>query len=58
MKRSDGLGGIYLEGNMADEKKAEKEGIKIERTNCDRLELTLVDQTVRCFVRPEDLFAF
>ena len=29
-----------------------------ERTSCDRLEFTLVDQTVRRFVRPDDLFVY
>ena len=38
---------------MEEGKKAAK-----PRTNRDRLEFTLVDQTVRRFVRPDDLFVF
>ena len=42
------------EGNKAAKKAAKKK----ERTNCDRLESTFVDQTIRRFVHLDDLFVF
>ena len=53
------LGEFFWKVNMAKGKKAVTKGTKVkQRTSCDRLEFTLVDQTVGRFVRPDNLFVF
>ena len=58
-KEAMNFGKFSWKVKLAEGKKAAKKGTKkAKRTNRDRLEFTSVGQTVRRFVRPDDLLVF